>query len=58
MEGLQAMPDNIYLTGGGEVIPIMAYTRRLRLKGVYLTYMIQCKRCKKQYIGETKCTLR
>ena len=23
-----------------------------------LTYMIQCKRCKKQYIGETKRTLR
>ena len=22
-----------------------------------LTYMIQCKRCKKQYIDETKCTL-
>ena len=33
MEGLRAMPDDIYLTGG-EVIPIMAYTGRLRLKGV------------------------
>ena len=34
MEGLQAMPDDIYLTGGGEVIPITAYLGRLRLKGV------------------------
>ena len=46
---------NYTFNNTGEVREIK---QQMTCKSTNLIYMIECKRCKKQYIGETKRTLR